>query len=123
MTEKALFLKKLNEAYANNDTSYIVEQVTDDIVWTVVGEPPVKGKKAFAEATKAMENENPLKLTVHNIITHGRDAAVNGTMTAKDKDGHERTYAFCDIYKFNGFSRNAKLKEMTSYAIEVSDSN
>lgn len=116
MTEKAAFLKKFNEAFANNDVAYLVDQVSEDIVWTMVGEDRVKGKKAFAEALEGIKSELPLTLAIQTIIIQGNDAMANGTMTSKDDLGHEQVYAFCDVYKFSG-SQNGKIKEMTSYAI------
>lgn len=61
-----------------------------------------------------MESPEPFELTIKNIITHGRSAAVDGTM--KSPDG--KTYAFCDVYQFRGL-KNPKIKEMTSYVVEV----
>lgn len=119
MTTKEEFLRRFNEAFARSDIKYILDNVTDDVVWTVVGEEAVSGKAAFAEALEAMKSPEPFKLTIKNVITHGKEAAVNGTMEARDPDGKNKVYAFCDIYQFNGF-KEAKIKEMTSYALEIS---
>ncbi|MEX2600071.1 MAG: nuclear transport factor 2 family protein [Balneolaceae bacterium] len=113
-TANQTFLEAFNKAFANSDTEFLLGNVTDDIRWMVVGEPIVEGKEAFSAALKRMEMEEPMKLTIHNIITHGKSAAVNGVMETTDG----KAYAFCDIYKFSGF-KNAKIKEMTSYALEV----
>lgn len=114
MTGKAQFLKKLNEAFARSDTDYIVENVTGDIRWTIIGDQAVEGKAAFKEALKQMESEDPFEMKISNIITHGDCAAVDGTM--KSADG--KIYAFCDVYKFSGF-KNPRIKEMTSYVIDI----
>ncbi|GAB2772934.1 nuclear transport factor 2 family protein [Rhabdobacter roseus] len=118
MTEKAQLIQRFNEAYAQGDADYIIDQVTDDIVWTVIGEKPLRGKEAFAKATREMEGGTLSSFTIDHVITHGRTAAANGSMTMKDPSGEEKAYAFCDIYVFSGF-KNAKIKEMTSYVIEV----
>lgn len=114
MTKKAKFLKKFNEAFAKSDTEYIVDHVTDDISWTIVGDSTVEGKDAFIQALKTMESEEPFELEIKNIITHGDSAAVNGTM--KSQDGS--SYAFCDIYKFSRY-KNPKISAITSYVIEL----
>lgn len=113
-TKNQELLKEINEAFARNDSDFILEHVTDTIRWTIVGDQKVEGKEAFLKTLKAMEADKPMELTIHNIITHGKSAAVNGEM--KTADGN--VYAFCDLYKFSGF-KDAKIKEMTSYAIEV----
>ena len=38
MKEQIAFLEKFNEAFAKADINYIIEQVSDDIVWDMVGE-------------------------------------------------------------------------------------
>lgn len=120
MTKKGTFLQELNEAFANSDTDYIAEYVTDDIRWMIVGDRTVQGKEAFVEALKEMEGDEPMELTIHHIITHGRTASVDGVMKMPDGSGDGKAYAFCDVYTFSGF-KNPKVKEMTSYVIETED--
>jgi ketosteroid isomerase-like protein len=113
-TGSQILLEKFNEAFANSDTGFLIENVTDSICWTVAGEKTVEGKEAFAAALKEMVQDEPMELSIHNIITHGKSAAVNGEM--KSADG--KRYGFCDVYKFSGF-KNPKIREMTSYAVEL----
>lgn len=116
MTVKEDLLIKLNEAFANSDTEYILTQVTDDITWTVQGDFTLHGKEDFERELKKMESPEPYKLDVKRIITHGKSAAVEGIMSTLNGEG--KSYAFCDIYQFNGF-KNPKIKAMTSYVIEL----
>jgi hypothetical protein len=118
VTEKAAFLKKFNEAFARSDTDFIVQNVTEDIRWTIIGDCVIQGKEEFARALREMESDHPLKLTIDNIITHGKTAAVNGTMETSGASSKGKIYAFCDVYVFNGF-KNPKIREMTSYVLEV----
>lgn len=112
--EKVKLLKRINEAFAKSDSSYLVKNVTDDIKWNIVGDRIIEGKEAFAEAVQQMESGSPLQLTINNIISHGKMATVDGTLHAENGP----LYAFCDIYKFSGF-KNPKINEMTSYVVEV----
>lgn len=113
-TENQQFLEDLNKAFARSDTDYILRHVTDDIKWEVKGDFSIKGKEAFKQELKKMESPEPFELTIHNIITHGRSAAVDGTMTIPDG----KVYAFCDLYKFSGL-KYPKISEMVSYVVEV----
>lgn len=115
-TKNQEMLEEINKAFARNDTGFIVENVTDDIRWIIVGDQTVEGKEAFTETLKAMETDEPMELTIHHIITHGTSASVNGEM----KTSGGKVYAFCDVYQFSGF-KNPKIKEMTSYALKVTD--
>jgi ketosteroid isomerase-like protein len=116
MTKKEKLLQQVNEAFAKNNTDFIIKHVTDDISWTVVSDFTVKGKELFSEALKSMQNEKPFHLEIKNIITHGYSAAVDGLM----KSAEGKTYAFCDVYSFRGFT-DPKIKEMTSYVIEIKE--
>lgn len=115
-TKNQKLLEEINEAFARNDSDFILGHVTNTVRWEIVGEQSVVGKEAFAEAIKEMEADEPMELTLHHVITHGKAASVNGEM--KTADGE--IYAFCDIYKFSGF-KNPKIVEMTSYVIDITD--
>lgn len=120
MTEKGKFLKKLNEAFAINDTAFLMQNAADDICWTIVGDRTLQGKEEFSRALKEMKSEHPNELKIDNIITHGKTAAVNGIIKTHNQTGNARTYAFCDVYRFSAF-KNPKIKEITSYVIEAND--
>lgn len=118
MTKKRRFLQRLQEAFASSDTTYIAEQVTDDVRWTIIGDRTIDGKEAFVAALKEMEVDAPMELSVGHIITNGDTASVDGTIRMPDHIGGGKAYAFCDVYELRG-SENPKIKEMTSYVIEI----
>lgn len=113
-TKNQELLEEFNKAFARNDTDFLADHVTDNIKWTAVGDYSVEGKEAFIKALKSMEAEDPWEMEIDKIITHGKDAAVNGLM----KSNNGKQYAFCDVYKFSGF-KDPKISEMTSYVVEV----
>ncbi|GAA5521340.1 nuclear transport factor 2 family protein [Aliifodinibius salicampi] len=114
-TKNQEFLEELNQAFARSDTDFIADHVTDTIRWQIVGDQTIEGKKAFTRALKEMETEKPMELTIHHIITHGKEASVNGIMKIP---GEDKAFAFCDVYKFSGF-KNPQITEMLSYVIET----
>jgi len=119
MTQREEFLRKFNDAFATNDIDYIVNQLTDDVVWDMVGDQKIIGKEKAREAMEQMGSDSMKVLNMHidKCITHGREAAVNGTMKMLDK-GNEISFGFCDVYTFSGF-KNAKIKAMTSYVVPL----
>ena len=112
---KALLLRDLNIAFAKNNAGFVLEYVTDDVTWIMVGDQTVQGKANFTAALARMKDNEVAEIRLANVITHGDTAAVNGRM--KMKDGN--AYAFCNVYKFKGHSKNAKIREITSYTIEI----
>ncbi|MDQ2076695.1 nuclear transport factor 2 family protein [Marinimicrobium sp. ABcell2] len=117
MTELQNVLTQFNQAFANNDVAYLKEHVTDDIEWTIVGDQDIRGKAAFVEALEAMAGAEPAKLNIEHVITHGKEASVNGTISMNTDEG-EQTFAFCDVYKLNGH-KDPKVSAMTSYVLRV----
>ncbi len=113
-TKNQKLLVEFNKAFARNDIDFLVEHVTDKIKWTAIGDFSVEGKEAFTEALINMKGDEPLELEIDKVITHGKEASVNGIM--KSKDG--KKYAFCDVCKFSGF-KNPRIAEITSYVLEV----
>lgn len=111
-------VERINEAFASGDVDYILENVTDDIEWTLIGQPPVQGKANLIDALQQMRHAGQSAITINSIITHGNEAAVEGTTTLTDESGKVTAFAFCDIYKLNRF-KNGKFKTITSFMIEV----
>ncbi len=107
------FLKDFNVAFATGNASFIIDQVHEDITWVIHGDKMIRGKDQFAQEVNLMKEYIADELVIHNIITHGREAALNGEM----KMGGE-TYVFCDVYRFLD-TRNNVIKEMNSYVIKI----
>lgn len=108
---KKEFLKKINIAFAQGDAGFLLERVTDQFVWDLIGDKRIEGKESFAQELEAMKSVVPSELILEQILTHGKEGAANGVM--KMRGGSE--YAFSDFYEFRG----TKLKKITSYVIKI----
>ena len=113
-TPKSAFIKQFNIAFVEGNVDYIVDSVTDDIMWQMVGENKYEGKEAFIAAVNSMVTDQVAELTLHTIITHGREGAANGEIQFKDGTA----VSFCDVYRFRG-AKAGKIQEITSYMIGV----
>ncbi|MEK5389710.1 hypothetical protein NSQ59_04900 [Margalitia sp. FSL K6-0131] len=111
---KKYFLKELSIAFAKNDLAFIIDNITEDFNWNIVGKKLIQGKDSFVETLKQMQNNKVTELHISNIITHGYDGSVNGTFILENK----KIYAFCNVYKFISPRNNSKIKECTFYVIE-----
>lgn len=120
MTKREDFLKRFNDAFVNNDINFILDSVTDSIIWNMIGKSQLEGKEAVAEAMNKMEGPSELNLTILSIITHGRSAAVDGIMEMKDKEGNFKKYGFCDVYRFSSH-KDSKISELRSYLVEINE--
>jgi ketosteroid isomerase-like protein len=122
MTDNGKFLRKFNQALANNDMEFIQKNISEDITWVITGQKIVKGKENFMNEIMSTNDKKGFDLKIDNIITHGDSAAVDGTISTIKKPGKTFTYAFCDIYSLSGF-KNPKIKKIISYLIQVSPSH
>ncbi len=111
---KMEFLKEFNIAFAKGNFKFLIESVTNDINWKIIGDKKIEGKEKFTEELEKMKSKKVLELILDQILTHGKEGAANGTM----KMHNGRKYPFSDFYVFNG-AKGAKIKCITSYIIEI----
>jgi hypothetical protein len=110
---KKEFIKELNIAFARNDIPYLLESVTEEIVWKMVGDKIIVGKDKFEIALTEMENAKSSELVLNRILTHGKEGAASGVI--KMEDG--KTYEFADFYEFSG-TKGTKIKSIISYIVQ-----
>ncbi len=106
-------LKKLHIAVADNNTSFIMDSVAEQVTWNIVGHKPIKGKDRVKEALKQEITDNVTEIELKNIITHGKTGAVDGTLLF----GDGKVLSFCNIFNFTGAGKNSKIIEIASYVI------
>lgn len=111
---KMEFLKDFNIAFAKGDVEIIVDSVTDEIIWDIIGDRKIEGKENFTQELEKMKSENVSELRIDQILSHGKEGAANGII--KMQNG--KKYAFSDFYKFQG-AKGATIKSITSYVIEI----
>lgn len=112
---KKQFIKDFNIAFAKQDINFILECFADDAYWEMVGGQSWGGKEAIAAALKTMNGGEASELIMDNIISHGNNCAANGIL--KYPDGS--SVAFCDMYTFTSHAKEAKIKTLIAYAIDV----
>ena len=113
---KREFLKEWNVAFAKGNSSFVLENVSDDVTWAMVGDNLIEGKDAFEKAFEGIQ-EKATELILYKIVTHGKEGAVNGTMVMENG----KHYAFCDVYEFTN-TRGTTIKSIESYVIEIAAS-
>lgn len=110
---KRELIKNLTIHFASYELDKAMEHMDDDIVWTLVGDKPIVGKKEFEAELEKMRENKATELTIHSIITHGKEAAINGEM--KMTDG--TVFGFSDFYEFTS-AKGSKVKAITSYVVQ-----
>lgn len=109
---KMAFLKEFNIAVAEQDRKFLMESVSDTIIWDIVGDKKIEGKENFAKELEKIKKI--AELTLLQILSHGKEGSVNGLI--KQQDGEE--YAFSNFYKFIG-AKGSLIKSITTYLIKL----
>ena len=112
---KNIFVQDLTIALAKGDSKFILENVTEDVCWSLLGDQHIQGKENLGKALKQARNDKVTELVIQHVATHGKTGAVNGIRKSADR----KTVGFCDVYEF-GNTKGTLVKEITSYRIEIS---
>lgn len=72
-----IFLEKLTIAFAKVEAEWILENVTEDVRWNIIGEELVSGKAEAAARLERMAVEEVEELTVSHVATQGRCSGWN----------------------------------------------
>src|SRR5690606_11958083 len=110
---KKNFIKDFNIAFAKGDADFIIDHVSEDIVWIIHGDKKIVGKEDFIKEIQLMKNEIPEEVTLKSIITHGKEASANGKIKMNGN-----TYMFSDVYGFKGAIGNI-ISSIESYVIAI----
>ncbi|WP_433943076.1 hypothetical protein [Paenibacillus sp. SN-8-1] len=113
---KKELLRAFNAACVCNDTGFIMENIIDDIEWNFIGSNVLKGKEQVLGILEKLVDKKPRELVISNIITHGYSGSLNGVLNFENNS----SYAFSNIYRFNSSLNKTKIKEITTFIIEVS---
>ena len=109
---KRELLRDLTIYFVSYDLEKAMEYMDENVVWTLVGDKPIEGKEPFEASLKEMMNNEAKELTIYSIVTHGKEAAVNGEMTMEDGN----VFGFADFYEFAS-AGSSKVKSIKSYVI------
>jgi ketosteroid isomerase-like protein len=106
-------VQKINEAFARNDVEGFLTHCTDEMSWTMIGHPPMKGKDAIRKWMGQGPSEPP-QFTVDTVVAEGDLVTVVGDMTMKE-DGALVPYTYCDVWRFAG----EKVVELKAFVIKT----
>lgn len=111
---KKKLIAELTALFSSYSIPQVMEFMAEDVVWTLVGDQPISGKKNFEAALQKMSDLKAKELTIHQIITHGKEAAVSGEMVMEDGSA----YGFSDFYVFTS-AGSSKVKSIRSYVVTL----
>ncbi len=111
---KKLFVKDFNIACVQGDIEGALQMITDEAVWKIIGGDTHTGRTEIEEYLKSFAGLNVLELRLDNVISHGDRCAANGILISES-----RKLAFCNVYRFSSHAKDAKIKHIASYELEI----
>jgi ketosteroid isomerase-like protein len=107
-------VEEVNEAMRHGNVEAFLTRCTDDFVWTMVGEAPIRGKDAIRRFM-AQGPPEPPSFTVDTLVGDGDVVVAKGEMTMRDDAGTDTGYAFCDVWTFRG----EQLASLNAFVIKT----
>lgn len=101
-----------NIAFARGEVGDVLNFLTDNALWKMVGDRTLQGKNEIEPFLEDMSKLRAKHLLIQQVITHGKDAGAHGVLDF----GHHHRVAFADFYEFASAGSN-KIKRITSYAV------
>lgn len=103
-------LETANAAVSKGDNEGFLVHCAEHIVWTTMGEPPLRGKQAVREWMQR-EYAEPPKFVVEALIVEGDWVVALGEIAGKDDDGDNVTFAYSDVWRFE----DGKIVELRAF--------
>ncbi len=110
---KMQLIKDLNIAFAKGDIETVTGFFADHIIWEMIGDRTLEGKDKVIAYLHEMADMKATGLVLHQVITHGKDAAARGVLMFENI-----SIAFADFYEFTS-AGSGQIKRITSYAREI----
>lgn len=95
--------------WAGGDTEQLSEWLTNEASWTVAGQEPNEGA---IDLSAVLPPFTVAHVDIRSVITHGRLASCDGTVTAGDT-----RLEFSHAFRFASTAKTAKIAEVRSYLV------
>lgn len=119
MEEKEKFLREVNKAYTDGNSGFLMDHITDDVCWEIVGEKYISGKSEFQEVLDQMKEMPSMEVQVDKIIINDQYGIAEGVVISRNRLGQKKQFGFCDIYKFSDGPK-IRIRNIKSYVIDIS---
>lgn len=109
------------ELFSTGKFADVYDYLSSDIVWSVIGEDTVTGKKAVIEHCQRVATyfeSIKTDFATNEVITTDNKVIVMGTAKFIVKGQAESLISACDIYEFGA---DNKIRSIISYCISIKD--
>jgi len=115
MTENKKTVERYMDGFIKSDHEQILSCLTEDVEWEMPGAFHLVGKDAFHKEIGNDAFVGRPVITITRIVEEDDVVIAEGAVRAKKKEGGSLNAVFCDVFVM----KNAKIKQLTSYLVEL----
>jgi uncharacterized protein len=108
-------VQKYMDAFGRTDHAEILSCLTDDVEWVIPGFVHHRGKVAFDGEIENDAFVGKPAITVTRMTEEDDVVVAEGSVRSAKRDGGMLNAVFCDVFEM----RDAKIRQLTSYLMEV----
>lgn len=102
MSNRKTTVERYFEGFRRSDHAMILECLTEDVAWDLLGFRHLKGKQAFDGEIENPDFTGSPTLTIDRMLEDGPVVVAIGEGGGTRKDGVSFRFAFCDVFTFEG---------------------
>jgi len=103
------------DGFNKSDHEQILSCLTEDVEWNMPGTFHLVGKDAFDKEVRNDAFVGRPTITITRMAEEDDIVVAEGAVRVKKKEGGFLNAVFCDIFVM----KNAKIKQLTSYLVEL----
>ena len=112
---KMQLIEAFHRANAHVDKQTLLDMVTDDFQWDLIGSQSIYGKANFDSYLDALaEDMSIATYSLHTVLSHGRHGSANGEVQTVDG----ARMAFCDMIEFAN-AKGTQIKRIRRYLVPL----
>lgn len=116
-TSHKAILETANAAIQRGDNEGFLTHCTEDTEWKFMGDRVLAGKEAVRK-WMAETYQEPPQFVVRHLIEDGDYVVALGDIVAKDEEGNDADFSYCDVWRFRG----DKMAELRAFVIKKTPS-
>ena len=111
---KNILLKDFTIAFARGHAEFVLERVSDHLVWMDTGMQGQKGLDDLKAELIKKQTGRMVKMVLSHVLSHGKAGAVDGIFQL----ANGRQHVFCGIFEFAS-AKADRISRIKSYVVSV----
>jgi ketosteroid isomerase-like protein len=103
------------EGFRRSDHARILDCLTDDVVWDLLGYRHLSGKDEFDREIENEDFTGSPTLVLDRLVEEGDTVVAIGTGEATRKGGAVHRFCYCDVFTFEG----DRIRRVESYLVPL----